>query len=141
MTVPLADEVRRVLDRPNIAHLATLRPDGAPKCDPVWVLRDEARIVVGTHNDSLKARNAGHDPRVALSVVDRDNPYEEIQLRGVVIDHEPDPELAVIDRLARKYTGEPFPWRHGHGRVALIIEVTQARHHVLPFDPPPPTSS
>jgi PPOX class probable F420-dependent enzyme len=138
MVVQLTDDVRRVLDRPNIAHLATLRPDGAPKCDPVWVLRDDDRVVVGTHADSIKARNAGHDPRVALSVVDRDNPYEEVQLRGVVIDHEPDFQMEVIDRLARKYTGEPFPWRDGHGRVALIIEVMQARHHLLPLDPAPP---
>jgi PPOX class probable F420-dependent enzyme len=138
MVVQLTENVRRVLDRPNIAHLATLRPDGAPKCDPVWLLRDGDRVVVGTHGDSIKARNAGHDPRVALSVVDRDNPYEEVQLRGVVIDHEPDYQLEVMDRIADKYTGDAFPWRSGHGRVALIIEVTQARHNVLPFDPPPP---
>ena len=136
MGTHLNDEVRRVLDRPNIAHLATLRPDGGPKCDPVWILRDGDRVVVGTHTESLKARNTAHDPRVALSVVDRDNPYEEVQLRGTVIDHEPDQELAVMDRLARKYTGEDFPWREGHGRIAMVIEVTQARHHVLPFADP-----
>jgi PPOX class probable F420-dependent enzyme len=138
MGIPLHPGIRRVLDRPNIAHLATLQPDGAPKSDPVWILRDEDRVVVGTHTDSLKARNAAHDPRVAVSVVDRDNPYEEVQLRGVVIDHEPDFELEVMDRIARKYTGEEFPWRIGHGRVALIIDVTQARHHILPITGAPP---
>ena len=138
MGLQLSNQVRQVLDGPNIAHLATLQPDGAPKCDPVWVGRDGDRLIVGTHADTLKARNAGHDPRVALSVVGRDNPYEEVQVRGVVIDHEPDPDLEVMDQLARKYTGEPFPWRDGHGRIALIIEVTQARHHLLPFDPLPP---
>jgi PPOX class probable F420-dependent enzyme len=135
MGVELSREARRVLDRPNIAHLATLQMDGGPKCDPVWILVDDDRVVIGTHADSIKARNAGHDPRVALSVVDRDNPYEEVQLRGVVIDHEPDHDLEVIDRLADKYTGEPFPWRDGHGRVALIVELTHARHHVVPIDP------
>ena len=63
-------------------------------------------------------------------------PMQEVQLRGVVIDHEPDPDLVVMDQLAQKYTGERFPWRDGHGRVALVIEVLQARHHELPFDPP-----
>lgn len=140
MKTELSDDVRRVLDGPNIGHLATLQPDGGPKSDPVWVLRDGDRVVVGTHGDSIKARNAGHDPRVALSVVERDNPYEEVQIRGVVIDHEPDFQLAVMDEIARKYTGEPFPWRDGHGRVALVVEVMQARHHVLPFDPAPPAS-
>jgi PPOX class probable F420-dependent enzyme len=138
MADQLSENICRVLDRPNIAHLATLQPDGAPKCDPVWILRDGDHVVVGTHDDSIKARNAGHDPRVALSVVDRDNPYEEVQIRGVVIDHEPDYELEVMDRLARKYTGEAFPSREGHGHIALVIEVMQARHEVLPFDPDPP---
>lgn len=133
MGLKLNAEVCRLIDRPNIAHLATLQPDGAPKCDPVWVGRDGDRLIVGTHADSLKARNAGHDPRVALSVVDRDNPYDEAQVRGVVIDHEPDPDLEVMDQLARKYTGERFPWRDGHERIALVIEVTQSRHHELPF--------
>lgn len=136
MGIQLNEGVQRILDRPNIAHLATLRPDGAPKCDPVWVLRDGDRILIGTHADTLKARNSAHDPRVALSVVDRDNPYEEVQLRGTVIDHEPDYELEVMDRLARKYTGEPFPWRQGHGRIAMVVEVIQARHHVLGFVDP-----
>ena len=136
MGIHLKDGVCAVLDRPNIAHLATLRRDGAPKCDPVWILRDGDRILVGTHADTLKAANTAHDPRVALSVVDRGNPYEEVQLRGTVIDHEPDHDLEVMDRLARKYTGEDFPWREGHGRIAMVIEVTQARHHVLPFVEP-----
>lgn len=136
MGIHLKDGVCAVLDRPNIAHLATLRRDGAPKCDPVWILRDGDRVLVGTHAATLKAANTAHDPRVALSVVDRDNPYEEVQLRGTVIDHEPDPDLEVMDRLARKYTGEAFPWRDGHGRIAIVIEVTQARHHVLPFVDP-----
>ena len=136
MEIHLDDGVCRVLDRPNIGHLATLLRDGHPKCDPVWILRDGDRVVVATHAESLKARNTAHDPRVALSVVDRDNPYEEVQLRGTVIDHEPDHELEVMDRLARKYTGEDFPWREGHARIAMVIEVTQARHHVLPFSDP-----
>lgn len=136
MASPLTESAYRVIDGPNVAHLATLQPDGAPKSDPVWLGRDGDRLIVATHGESLKARNAGHDPRVSLSVVDRDNPYDEVQIRGVVLGHEPDIDLVVIDQLARKYTGKPFPWRSGHGRIALVIEVTQARHHVLPFDPP-----
>lgn len=139
MPIELNDDVRRLLDRPNIGHLATLQHDGAPKCDPVWVLRDGDRVVVGTSNQTIKARNAAHDPRVALSLVDHENPYEEVQLRGWVIDHEPDTDLAVMDRLAKKYTGSPFPFRHGHERVALIIEIGQARYHHLPFEPAPPS--
>lgn len=139
MAIELSEAVCRLIDGPNIAHLATLQPDGAPKSDPVWVGRDGNRLVVGTHADSLKARNAGHDPRVALSLIDRNDPYAEVQLRGVVIDHEPDPDLVVMDQMAQKYTGERFPWRDGHGRVALVIEVMQARHHELPFDPPAST--
>jgi PPOX class probable F420-dependent enzyme len=138
--IELKPGVRRLLDRPNIGHLATLQGDGAPKCDPVWVLRDGDRVLVGTGATTIKARNAEHDPRVALSLVDHENPYEEVQLRGWVIDVEPDQDLEVMDRIAEKYTGSPFPFRDGHGRVVLVIEVGQARHAHLPFEATPPAA-
>jgi hypothetical protein len=95
-------------------------------------MREGDRILVGTSDSSLKARNARRDPRVALSIVDVKDPYTEAQLRGRVVEFRPDPSFAVKDVTARKYTGEDFPWRNPGG-VTLVIEVDRAKFAKLPF--------
>jgi PPOX class probable F420-dependent enzyme len=138
MAIALSDDIKKLIDGPNFAHLATVMPDGSPQAAPVWVSREGDRIVVGTSESSLKARNTRRDPRVALSIVDFHNPYEEVQLRGRVVERWPDPDLAIMDPVSHKYTGKPFPMRGGEGRVALVIEVDKARYTKLPFAHTPP---
>jgi PPOX class probable F420-dependent enzyme len=133
MAVPLPDDVKALLDRPNFAHLCTLMPDGAPQSAPVWVAREGDHILVGTGESSLKARNTRRDPRVALSIVDMDDPYAEAQLRGRIVERRPDGALAGMDAIARKYTGQAFPWRNPEGRVVLVIGVDRVRYAKLPF--------
>ena len=93
MPLPLSTDIRRLLDRPNLAHLATLMPDGSPQSVPVWVGREGDHILVCTSEGSLKAKNTWRDPRVALSIVDLHDPYMEAQLRGRVVERRPDPDL------------------------------------------------
>ena len=131
MTLP--DEVKRLLDGPNFAHLATLMPDGSPQIAPVWVGREGDRILIATGEGSLKAKNTRRDARVGLSLLDFANPYEEVQIRGRIIERRPDGDLAIMDKISHKYTGAPFPRRDPAGRVVLIVEVDRLRHHVLPF--------
>jgi len=138
MSISLSPEVQQLIDRPNFAHLATLMPDGSPQSVPVWVGREGDRIVVCTGENSLKAKNTRRDPRVALSIVDFTNPYEEVQIRGRVMERRPDPELKIMDPISHKYTGKPFPFRNPEGRVALLIEVEKARYTRLPFEHTPP---
>jgi PPOX class probable F420-dependent enzyme len=138
MPAALSAETRALVDRPNFAHLATLMSDGSPHSVPVWVGREGDRLVVCTSEGSLKGRNTRRDPRVALSIVDLQNPYEEVQLRGRVIERRPDPGLEVMDLVSHKYIGEPFPMRSPEGRVALVIEVHKERYAKLPFTHRPP---
>jgi PPOX class probable F420-dependent enzyme len=133
MAMPLSTEIRQLLDRPNFAHLATLMPDGSPHSVPVWVGRDADRVVICTSETSLKGKNTRRDPRVALSIVDLDDPYSEAQLRGHIVERRPDPDLKLLDPISRKYTGKPFPMRSPEGRVALIMEVEKARYTKIPF--------
>ena len=130
MPTTLSPEAKKLIDRPNFAHLATLMPDGSPQSVPVWIGREGDHLVICTGESSLKAKNTRRDPRVALSVVDLDNPYEEVQIRGRVTERRPDPELKTLDPISKKYTGKPFPMRKPEGRVALIIEVEIGRAHV-----------
>ena len=137
MATPLSSEIKALIDRPNFAHLATLLPDGAPQSAPVWVGREGDRILICTGDGSVKGKNTRRDPRVALSIINFHNPYEEVQLRGRVVERRPDPDLKYMDPISHKYTGKPFPMRGPEGRVTLVIEIEKARYTKLPFEHTP----
>jgi len=128
--------VHRLLTGPNYAHLATLMKDGAPTSVPVWVGLAGDHILVGTGSGSPKARNTRRDPRVALSVTDLQDPYKAALIRGRVIEQRPDEDNAIMDKVAIKYTGKPFPLR-GPDRIVLIIEPDHVTYRALPFEHKP----
>ncbi len=132
----LSPEVKQLLDRPNFAHFATLMPDGSPNATPVWVGHEGDRVVICTSDSSLKAKNTKRDRRVALSVVDFTNPYEEVQIRGHVVERRPEPDLKTLDGYSHRYTGKPFPFRNPD-QIVLIIEVDKVRYAKLPFQHAP----
>ena len=117
----LDPDVRRVLDGPSMAHLATLMPDGSPHCTPVYVgVHGDDHIVFFTGPGTRKARNLRSDPRLALSITPVDDPYTPVVVRGRVVDWiEGDPAWEVVDRLATAYTGNPYP--RGQERVVAVI--------------------
>jgi PPOX class probable F420-dependent enzyme len=133
----LSPEAKNLIDRPNFAHLATLMPDGSPNATPVWIGHEGDRIVICTSETSLKGKNTKRDPRVAVSIVDFTNPYEELQIRGRVVERRPEPQFKTLDGYSHKYTGKPFPFR-SPGQIALVIEVEKARYEKLPFQHTPP---
>jgi len=137
MGIEISNDIRSLLDRPNFAHLATLMSDGSPQSVPVWIGREDDRVLICTGEASLKARNTLRDPRVALSVVDLNNPYEEVQLRGRVVERRPDHDFHYMDVISKKYTGKTFPFRNPEGRVALVIEFDKAKYTKLPFEHTP----
>jgi PPOX class probable F420-dependent enzyme len=136
MALSLPDDVKALLDGPNFAHLATPRKNGTPQVDPVWVAREGDRVLIGTGERTVKARNALRDPRVALSIVGFRDPYDEAMIRGRVIERRPDPDLLVMDEISRKYTGKPFPWRSREGRIVLVVAAENVKAQKLPFEPP-----
>ncbi len=136
--MPLQPEVQSLLSRPNFAHLSTLMPDGSPNTTPVWIGLEGDKLVICTGEESLKARNLRRDPRLSISVVEFDNPYEEVQIRGRVIEFRDDSQLEWMDKISHKYIGAPFPMRGSSGRLAIIIEVEKARYTKLPFQHTPP---
>jgi len=137
MATPLSNEIRALLDAPNFAHMATLMPDGSPQSVPVWLGREEDHILICTGESSLKAKSTQRDPRVAISIVNFHNPYEEAQLRGRVVERRPDGDFKFLDAISHKYTGKPFPFRSPEGRVSLVIEIDKARYTKLPFEHAP----
>ena len=110
------------------AHLATLMPDGSPQVTPVWFDYKDGRIRVNSAKGRTKSRNMKEGSRVALAIMDPDNPYRYIQVRGQVSRVTEEGASAHIDSLAKKYLGqEKYPYaRPGEIRVIFEIEPTSA---------------
>jgi PPOX class probable F420-dependent enzyme len=130
----IPEDVRPLLVGRNFAHLATLLPDGSPHSVALWIGVEGDRVVFFTQPTSRKARNLGRDPRLAISVVDRENPYRTAWLRGRVVEKRTgEAALAAIDALSERYTGAPFPMRTG---TLYVAEVSRAGTMQLPFSDP-----
>jgi PPOX class probable F420-dependent enzyme len=138
MSKPLSDDIKRLIDAPNFATLATLMEDGWPKAEPVWVGRDGDLLIIATDRKSLKSINLDRDPRLALSIMDYENPYEQVLIRGRVVEARDDNDLKIMDALSQKYLGGPFPRRKWSSRVAYFVEPTLARYYKSPLRHTPP---
>ena len=113
-----------VTDKKAIAGLATLMPDGSPQVTPVWFDYDGGHIRVNTAKGRVKARNMEQGSKVALSIVDPDNAYRYIQVRGTVTAVTEQGAADHIDGLAKKYLGkDKYPW-HQPGDVRVLYEIT-----------------
>ena len=131
----MGPEVQPLFESANVVHVATVMPDGSPHSVPVWSRIEDGRIAFFTQPTSRKARNLAADPRVAISVIARENPYWMAQVRGRVAETlDGDAALEVIDRIALDYTGKPFPIRSG---VVFLVEVEKEWSMKLPFEDTP----
>ena len=108
---PIPAEIEEFLRRPNPAVVATLRPDGAPHTVPTWYDWDDGLVLLNMDEGRLRLRFMRRDPRVALTVLAEDGWYRHVSLLGTITRIDDDPHLADIDRLAIRYTGNPFRTR------------------------------
>lgn len=130
--MPLPEEVRRLLAKRVFLHVATIDPDGAPHVTAVWAESDGEHILFNTAEGRRKPRNLRRDPRVGLSAVDPDDPYQAFTARGHVVEMTTEGADAHIDRLAHKYLGvERYPWRRS-GEVRLTVRIAVDRIMRLP---------
>jgi hypothetical protein len=106
------------------AHLATLMPGGQPQVTPVWVDYDGHHVLINTAQGRQKDKNLQKDTRVALSILDPDNPYRYLEVRGRVAERSVNGADAHIDAMALKYMGkEKYPFRQPNEiRVIYKIE-------------------
>jgi len=107
-----------------LAHLATVQPDGSPQVTPVWFDYTDGKVRVNTAKGRVKARNMSEGTKVALSIVDPDNDYRYVQVRGTVSKETTDGAIQHIDSLAKKYLGkDTYPW-HNDKDERVIYEIT-----------------
>jgi PPOX class probable F420-dependent enzyme len=132
MTDTLSDKARQLINRPVLATLATVASDGSPQVTPLWVELDGDDIVVNTAQGRAKARNVERDHRVAVCVLDPDDPYNVVVVRGTVVEVTTDGAEAGIDRLAKKYLGvDTFPNRRP-GEVRISVRIRTDRITMQP---------
>jgi PPOX class probable F420-dependent enzyme len=132
----LSPEVRDLLSARNMAHVATLMPDGAPHVSPVWIAVEGDRLAIFSARETLKVKNLRRDGRVAVSVCDERNPYRAAVIRGRVAEEiEGDEAVAIVDRMSRRYVGSDFPVRTA---IVSFIEPERVRLQELPFEHPGP---
>ena len=113
------------------ANLATLMPDGTPQVTPVWCDIDGDLVIVNSAKGRLKDKNIRRDPRVALAIIDPDNPYRYLGMRGRVVEITEDGADSHIDKMAKKYLGtDKYPYRQP-GEVRLIYKIQPERTNTM----------
>jgi PPOX class probable F420-dependent enzyme len=109
-----------LLEKPTFAHLATVRPDGSPQSSVMWFDWDGSRIRLTHTSTRQKFANLANEPRVALSIVDPDDPYRFLEVRGTVESIEADQGAKFYQSLQRRYSNV-YPISDADVRVVITI--------------------
>jgi PPOX class probable F420-dependent enzyme len=120
--MPLSADDVALLEEPQLAHVATVSPDGRPQVTPVWIDTDGEAVLFNTAKGRVKHRNIENNPWVAVSVADRNDDYRVLWLRGRA-EFVEDGADEHIDRLAKKYLGaDSYPFRKAE-ETRVIVRV------------------
>jgi len=131
MTATIPENFTDLFTKKSFAHLATTMADGRPQVTPVWIDFDGTDVLVNSATGRVKDKNLRRDKRVALSILDPDNPYRYMAILGLVVEITQAGADAHIDRLAKKYLGlDKYPYhRPGEARVIYKIRPEKVSTH------------
>ena len=113
-----------LFDRPILAALGTIQPDGSPQITPVWVSLRDGKVLINTAAGRRKYKNLLARKQATVMLSDPENDQRYIEVRGfvsqVVRNAEED-----INFLSRKYVGTEYQhFVEGQERVTFLIEPT-----------------
>lgn len=111
------------------ASLGTLMPDGQPQVTPVWFDYDGKNFIINSARGRQKDLNLRRDPRVTLAIIDPENPYRYVEVRGRVTDITQEGASEHINKMAKKYLGkDTYPWGQP-GEVRVLYTVRPEKAH------------
>lgn len=119
-------ELVDLLTGSTLGHVTVVTPKGALATHIMWIDYEDGRVLTSSRVGSAKGRALRADPRVAVSVVDRANPWRWVSISGRMVEIRPDIDLAFIDRLSRRYTGRDYMMRTME-REIFVIELDRIR--------------
>jgi PPOX class probable F420-dependent enzyme len=130
MASKIPDQYLDLFQKRAFANLATLMPDGTPQVTPVWIDWDGTHVIVNSARGRQKDRNMQRNSAVAMSILDPDNPYRYLEIRGTVTEITEHGADDHIDKMAKKYMGrDKYPYRRpGEQRVVYKITPKHATH-------------
>jgi PPOX class probable F420-dependent enzyme len=128
-TIP--ESFHDLLKKNAFAQLATLMPDGSPHVSPVWFEFDGQNILINSAKGRVKDRNMRRDPRVGLDILDPDNPYRHLSIRGRVSEITEKGADAHIDKLAKRYINQDrYPYR-APDEVRVLYKIVPERAYTM----------
>ena len=114
----------RLLEEPNYAALGTIRPDDTVQVNPMWFLYDGESIRFTHTTKRGKFRNLQHNPSMSLSIIDPDQPFRYLEVRGRLTEVIPDPEGAFYVTLGKRYgNAAQQPPKDSPDRVILVMSI------------------
>ncbi|HET7265499.1 MAG TPA: PPOX class F420-dependent oxidoreductase [bacterium] len=133
MAAPISEPVRKFLEKPNFAVLAT-RGIGDLQATPMWFLYEGGQVILNSSQGRVKLRNMHKHPEVALAIVDRENPYQYVQIKGVVTAFDEKSGARDIDRLSQRYVGSPYAYPDGDApEKRVTIRITPSKVTTMGF--------
>jgi PPOX class probable F420-dependent enzyme len=128
MSQVIPEKYRDLFNKKAFASLGTLMPDGSPQVTPVWCDVEGDLVIINSAKGRQKDRNLRRDPRVSLAIIDPDNPYRYLELRGRVVEITEQGAAAHIDKMAKKYLGvDKYPYKNPNEiRVMYKIQPNHA---------------
>ena len=123
----IPEKYRDLFQKKAFCSLSTLMPDGSPQVTPVWCDFDGTHVIVNSAKGRRKDTNMRRDPRVSLAIIDPDNPYRYLEVRGRVAEITETGADAHIDKMAKKYIGmDKYPNRQP-GEVRVLYKIKPER--------------
>jgi PPOX class probable F420-dependent enzyme len=123
MASVIPDQYLDLFQKRAFANLATLMPDGTPQVTPVWVDWDGTHVLINSARGRQKDKNMQRSAAVSMSILDPDNPYRYLEVRGKVADITEDGADDHIDKMAKKYMGkDKYPYRR-QGEVRVVYKI------------------
>lgn len=123
MAQAIPEKYRDLFDKRAFASLATIMPNGDPQVTPVWCDLEGDLVVINSAKGRQKDRNLRRDPRVALAIIDPENPYRYLELRGKVVEITEQGADAHINKMAKKYLGaDKYPYAQP-GEVRVMYKI------------------